>query len=600
MKPTAAGLVPASFRFAAIAFALVLSSSAYAQGGIAKTAPCTVDALRLRIVTGGDDLRGGTNNLNLAIRWGTNGFQGVPNVNNGAEWQNGSTHVVDIRLNQPVPLSEIKSISLDHLANGGLSISATTVLSPIGVLAGLKTADNWDMLSVEVTAVGSGVGAIIFRHGAKRFTGSDAVLNMRADILPTACGSSSGSGGGMLNPGGTGSGMLPNAGAPRGIATTPGTPGAAPSGARPTQQQLNARFARPHSLKGKLTPIVTNPASSQASQSMLGLLQQQKQIALSERGQSAPSGGSSGTVTPTAGTARMTLLRGPVSTTAAPAPSSNFGSTTALRGTNIAVSCATYHGPIITAVSGQQGSSAVFTQDPQYNLFTIRGCNFGQTKGQSQLNSSNGRKLADLTIDTWTDTLITAEVPATLSGALDQSNVSLVLFPGTGPQVQKSGFRFYAKRAELHLTAIPAGQVALASTSDDGGSPVQAKLSSPFTVSTGSMSGGVDRTNVVRFPGGTDVFDFSRLKPGFTVEKFQVNQLSNASCSDLGPTTTTAYTDGSWNSQMSGNTIRVTWQEQHCHDAYFGDASDASYGLDVWLTGPVLGPGESPWQDGVN
>jgi hypothetical protein len=110
----------------------------------------------------------------------------------------------------------------------------------------------------------------------------------------------------------------------------------------------------------------------------------------------------------------------------------------------------------------------------------------------------------------------------------------------------------------------------------------------------------VDRINEVRFPGGTDVFDFSKLKPGFSVEKFQVAQLS-VTCDP----SETSYTDGNWNSQLSGNSIRVTWQEHHCHSpsgfpgALGGDLSDASYGLDVWVIGPALAPGDSPWQDGV-
>ena len=74
---------------------LVLASVASCQ----VTSPCTVETLRMRITTGGDDLRGGKDNLNVSIRWGTNGFQGVANVNNGANWPNGSEHLVDVRLN---------------------------------------------------------------------------------------------------------------------------------------------------------------------------------------------------------------------------------------------------------------------------------------------------------------------------------------------------------------------------------------------------------------------------------------------------------------------------------------------------------------------
>lgn len=599
MRQTTAYPIGRRLRLAAGAagFVLLLASSAPAQLA-ATTTPCTVQTLRMRITTGGDDLRGGKDNLNVTIRWGDHGFQGAPNVNNGANWPNGSVHMVDIRLNQPVPLNEIRSISLDHLAGGGLTVSAETVLSPIGVLAGLQSDDNWDMASLEVSAVGNGVGDVIVRHGPKRFTGSDPVLNIRAGVPAGPCGSGPGNNTALAGSGaaGGGSGTLLHAKTPASVSPVAATGRPA---ARLTPQQLAAIFAKLHAAKGKLTPVVGNPASGQGNGSVLALLQQQKQVALAERSQSPPSSPAPSSTMQRAALAPM-AGRGVLATTAAPVPSTPVSRLMTVTSSAITVSCATVHGPSIATVSGQQGSSAVFTQDPQYNLFTIRGCNFGQNKGQGQLNSASGRKLTDLTIDSWTDTLITAEVPSTLTGALDQDNVSLLLFPGNGPQVQKSGFRFSAKRAEIHLASIPAGQVTLATISDSDGSPVQAKLSSPYTVGAAAMSGGVDRNNVVRFSGGTDVFNFARLKPGFTIEKFQVNELSNASCNDLGPTTTTTYTDGNWNWQLSGSTIRVSWQEQHCHDAYFGDASDAGYGLDIWLSGPVLGPGDSPWQGGVN
>jgi hypothetical protein len=240
----------------------------------------------------------------------------------------------------------------------------------------------------------------------------------------------------------------------------------------------------------------------------------------------------------------------------------------------------------------------VFTQDPAYNPFVIVGCHFGATKGQAQLNFSNGRKLADLTIDSWSDTEITVEVDPTLTDVLDQSNITLVLFPTTGPQAQKSGFQFYAMRRELLLTSIPSSEVTLASITNDSGGSVTARFSSPYT---GNLSGGVDRYNMVRFPGGTDAFDFSKLKPGFALEKFQVSPLSAASastssaCQGFGPTTSTAYTDGNWAWQMTGNAIHVTWQEAHCHDAFNGDFSAASYGLNVWVIGPALSSSGSPW-----
>lgn len=356
-----------------------------------------------------------------------------------------------------------------------------------------------------------------------------------------------------------------------------------------TPQQLSTVLAKVHSGKGKLSPVVANPAANQANAPILAALRQQKQTAMVQRSQ-APSPA-----------AHPAFGQPSMARTAVRAPSAPSHTNLGLQA-SMPLACATFGTPIIQAVSGQSGSAAVFTQDPAYNPFTIKGCNFGNVKGQAQLNFSNGRKLADLTIDTWTDNLITVEVPPSLTDVLDQPTVTLVLFPASGPQASRPGFKFYAMRREVLLASIPPSKVSLVPINDDSGSPVAPVYSSPykgqFTGQNLGMSGGADRANNVRFPGGTDVFDFANLKPGFSIEKFQVTELSNVSgCPTFGPSTTTYYTDGGWAWQQVGNTIRVSWQEAHAHDAYYGDCSDASYGLNVWVVGPALSPAGSPWQD---
>jgi hypothetical protein len=374
-----------------------------------------------------------------------------------------------------------------------------------------------------------------------------------------------------------------------------------------TPRQMNAVLAKLQG--GKSGPVVTNPGAGQNDVSTLGILAQQKRTALSERSQTPASPAGTPSTNPV-GTATITrvpgAIRGPITTAAAPPRSSIANrAATEIGQPNINVACGTFQTAMITAVSGQQTSTAVFTQDPQYNPFTIRGCNFGNTKGQAQLNFSNGSKLADLTIDTWTDTLITVEVDPTLTDVLDQSNVTLVLFPANGPQATKSGFRFFAMRRELLLSAIPASAATLAPINDDAGNPVAPEYSSPYkdqwTNQNMGTSAGVDRMNSVRFPGGTDTFDFSGLKPGFVLEKYQVKELSAAGTSGqcgIIIEQETDYTDGTWGWQMTGNTIRVSWQEAHAH-IECEDESDASYGLSVWVVGPALSPNTSPWQGGV-
>ena len=389
---------------------------------------------------------------------------------------------------------------------------------------------------------------------------------------------------------------------PAGSVPTVGRTAQQKSPPQTSPQQMSAVLAKIHSATGKLSPVVSNPGAGQSSAATIATLGQQKQVALNERGQAvAPAGAVPSNNT----TSRLSTMQGPMITATAAPPQSSSPNRAAMGAqTSIALSCATFNASMISTVSGQQGS-VTFTQDPGFNPFTIKGCNFGSAKGQAQLNSANGRKLASLNVDTWTDNLITVEVDPTLTDVLDQDNVTLVIFPANGPQAQKAGLHFYAKRAELLLASMPTSETSLTPITDDSGSPVAAKFSSPYPLSNGSMSGGVDRYNVVRFVGGTDSFDFSKLKPGFVLEKFQVDTLSqsdagaSSACSGFGPSTSTAYTDGNWAWQMSGNTIHVTWMEAHCHDAFNGDFSDASYGLNVWVVGPVISSATSPWQDGV-
>jgi hypothetical protein len=399
--------------------------------------------------------------------------------------------------------------------------------------------------------------------------------------------------------------------APSGMPQVAGVPSPTPAGGttpgktskRLTPQQRTALLARIHSVPAKPGPIISNPAAGQANTSTLATLQQQKQTALNERGQAPPPAATSGgTQSPAYSRASAPAA---ASRMAAPPPPASGGSLVNRPGlgnaasSNLNIACGSFNSPIVTAVSGQSGSAAIFTQDPAYNPFTIKGCYFGSSKGQAQLNLPSGRKLADLTIDSWTDNLITVEVDPSLLDVLDLSNVTLVLFPANGPQVQKSGFRFSAMRRELLLSSIPASEASLSPTNDDEGNPITMQYSSPSQ----GASAAVDRYNGVRFPGGTDVFDFSKLKPGFVVEKFQVTPLNNSNtnpgCGQSGPSTTTFYIDGSWAWQMAGNTIRVSWQETHCHDAYQGDASDSSYGLNVWVLGPAVSANTNPWQDGL-
>ncbi|MFI9821060.1 hypothetical protein ACIHFC_11400 [Streptomyces sp. NPDC052013] len=72
--------------------------------------------LFLTLTTGGDDLRGGGNNLTVTVHTRSQGSRAVGNVNQDAGWANGSTHTIGISLlnlfGQNITATEITTVSL--------------------------------------------------------------------------------------------------------------------------------------------------------------------------------------------------------------------------------------------------------------------------------------------------------------------------------------------------------------------------------------------------------------------------------------------------------------------------------------------------------
>lgn len=116
--------------------------------------------LEMTIVTGDDDLRGGSDNINATLHYRDGRTQSIPNINGGANWGNGSTHVVTITLDHAVAPNDIVELDLQDTFGGGLG------------------GDNWNMNSISAKATGAGVNMVLFTHGYKRFTGSDKLLRM--------------------------------------------------------------------------------------------------------------------------------------------------------------------------------------------------------------------------------------------------------------------------------------------------------------------------------------------------------------------------------------------------------------------------------------
>ncbi|MEM6725931.1 MAG: hypothetical protein AAF598_17950, partial [Bacteroidota bacterium] len=117
-----------------------------------------ISSLRIEFTTGGDDLRGGNDNLNVALYFATGG--GAPmirnNVNEGRKWNNNTKNTYTLRLDRPKALSQLKRLGLEATLGGGWN------------------GDNWNMEKLKVTALGSGFSRVIYENNGKplhRFTG---------------------------------------------------------------------------------------------------------------------------------------------------------------------------------------------------------------------------------------------------------------------------------------------------------------------------------------------------------------------------------------------------------------------------------------------
>lgn len=424
----------------------------------------------------------------------------------------------------------------------------------------------------------------------------------------------------------------------------PGTPGTAGGGSTPTGGTPGTTGNNPNNPNGGGTNPTggqTNPTGGQTNPS----------------GGSTPSGGGTPrTVTPAKPTTTMTR---PVPITTAQAPPSSGSSpiNPALMTHNTATidPCLLQNsGPVIKGINGEIiNAIPTFSQDPKYNPFWITGCHFGNTPGQAYL-ASGGTKFANMVVSAgscqgtglslcWSDNLIRIAVDPSLVDVFDQDNVSLVIIPASGPQGQKGGFKFYAMRKEFLLPSIPGSQVALATVMDTGGRSVPAYYSSGYrglgfsaawqmhqcsSMEGGCANGpttaeeqtadqslnptdkgvtaGVDRNDWYRFGGGMDVFDFSKLKSGFGVSRYQIDERTMPTCwngLNVLVISETDYDDGTWNAQFTfaRQQIQVTFAEKHAHcDGQGGtDSSNSTYALSVWVSGPVMSANSSPWQAGI-
>lgn len=112
---------------------------------------------------GGDDLRGGNDNLNLTINYHGIASQRVYNVNKGNKWIDNYSQYITIPLKTPVALNKIKSVQLNTVSGN----------------------DNFNLNGLKINARGYNVNRRIYEKlggPLKRFTGKDKVF--RALINP--------------------------------------------------------------------------------------------------------------------------------------------------------------------------------------------------------------------------------------------------------------------------------------------------------------------------------------------------------------------------------------------------------------------------------
>ena len=112
-----------------------------------------INEILLEIRTGGDDLRGGNDNVSVTVRINGKPEQKFPNINKSARWIGNYTETVSLKLTTPVRKEDIKSILFSTTFGGGIG------------------GDNWNMDWVKVMVNGGEVLKEKSGTPLNRFTG---------------------------------------------------------------------------------------------------------------------------------------------------------------------------------------------------------------------------------------------------------------------------------------------------------------------------------------------------------------------------------------------------------------------------------------------
>jgi hypothetical protein len=257
--------------------------------------------------------------------------------------------------------------------------------------------------------------------------------------------------------------------------------------------------------------------------------------------------------------------------------------------------------PMIRVVNGKS-QGAVFTPRPPNNLYRIEGCFFGKIRGHVQLEphpTSPGQSALpialqlDASLNSWSENEIDVYLDPHLSGIAD-TPVTLVIYPGRGQRMELPGCLFVAARgAPQLLTAIPSSWVEFYASTTRSHSLKQIEYVSPpargrdVPDDARSASAFVNRSDSQPFTVGRDIYDFSRLNPGWVVDSVQVQTYVPA-CP--GPEIS-QQSSGEWETQWRKSSFAVALRNTGCTSSTTWSStfstSLSQYAVNVWVIGPV-------------
>jgi hypothetical protein len=248
--------------------------------------------------------------------------------------------------------------------------------------------------------------------------------------------------------------------------------------------------------------------------------------------------------------------------------------------------------PGIATVNGKT-SGITFTPVAEYNLYTIKGCGFGQS-GNVYLQGPFGggriplrlqiQKTKNAVLGTWSDGLIVVSMDPTLSGEISHfDGVTLVVEPAKGSQLQKP-VAFFPAYETVFLDRVPGWVPKFAQPAPDAGNG----FASPSLLTTGmtldvARSDHVDSQSI----NGKDVFDLTAMTDGFFVKSGQLNFYNSSKQPQPGAVNQSQDVTG-WDLVWgdAARSVIVVW-----HTGVIDGGGDqvlfgSYYSLSIWVTGP--------------